>query len=118
MIGTRLQILRVYSVLMLISIVLVVQSAAQESTVIPPIHKVVSPDPLFNEIRSELLGTVEHRELPSLAVGVIYEGRILCEEAFGWADKENNVPATTSTPYGLASVGKSITATGVMTLVE
>ena len=45
-------------------------------------------------------------------------GAILWEEGFGWADRENRVPATEHTMYSLASISKPITATGVMVLKE
>ena len=52
------------------------------------------------------------------AHGVIRGDTVLWAEAFGWADREARVPATLDTAYGLASVGKSVTATAIMTLVE
>jgi CubicO group peptidase (beta-lactamase class C family) len=58
------------------------------------------------------------RDLPSVAVAVVKDGKILWEEGFGWADRERRVPATERTPYSLASVSKPITATGLMVLAE
>ena len=54
----------------------------------------------------------------SLAVAVAKNGKILWEEGFGWADRENMVPADEHTMYSLASVSKPITATGLMVLKE
>lgn len=65
-------------------------------------------------IRSQF---VEHA-LPSLAVAVAQNGEILWEEGFGWADRENRVPATPHTRYSLASISKPIAAAGLMVLVE
>lgn len=76
------QIMRISFVLTLVN-VLAFQANAQESIVIPPVHAVVVADTLFNELRTELLGKVENGDLPSLAVGVIYEDKILWEEALG-----------------------------------
>jgi CubicO group peptidase (beta-lactamase class C family) len=56
--------------------------------------------------------------IPSFSVAVARKGKILWEESFGWADRENKVPATAHTPYYLASVTKSITATAIMVLHE
>jgi CubicO group peptidase (beta-lactamase class C family) len=39
-------------------------------------------------------------------------------ESFGYADKENKIEATPNTRYGIASISKSVTATGLMKLVE
>jgi CubicO group peptidase (beta-lactamase class C family) len=65
-------------------------------------------------IRKELV----ERQLPSLAVAVARDQQILWEEAFGWADRENRIPATPHTIYSLASISKPITATGLMILKE
>jgi CubicO group peptidase (beta-lactamase class C family) len=37
--------------------------------------------------------------------------KIIYERDFGWADRERGVRATPKTPFALASVSKSITAT-------
>src|SRR5690606_3806571 len=50
-------------------------------------------------------------------IAVFRNGNIDWEEAFGWADREQRVAATPRTAYSLASISKSITATGLMTLV-
>ena len=65
-------------------------------------------------IRSELVA----QSVPSIAVAVAENGRIVWEEGFGWADREKRIPATEHTVYSLASISKPITATGLMTLVQ
>ena len=55
---------------------------------------------------------------PSLTMAVGQDGRLLWSRSWGWADKEQRVRATPKTPYILASVSKSITATALFTLVE
>jgi len=69
-------------------------------------------------LRSELVEQVRNGELPSISIGVIQNGRVLWEESIGWANEDDRIAATPCTPYGLASLGKSITATAVMVLVE
>ncbi|MEZ5333413.1 MAG: serine hydrolase domain-containing protein [Thermoanaerobaculia bacterium] len=69
-------------------------------------------------IRSDLQERVETGELPSVAVGVLRDGRIVWREGFGWADREAGTEATPETVYGLASLGKSITASAVLALVD
>lgn len=61
---------------------------------------------------------IQRGEVPSVSVAVARDGVILWEEAFGWADRDRGVRATTETAYSLASVTKPITATAVMRLVE
>jgi CubicO group peptidase (beta-lactamase class C family) len=65
-------------------------------------------------IRSQLL---EH-SIPSVSVAVAQHGKIIWEEGFGWANREQRIPATANTMYSVASISKPITATGLMTLVQ
>jgi CubicO group peptidase (beta-lactamase class C family) len=79
----------------------------------------VTPHPrALGAIRDELSRRVEAGELPSVAVGVLVEGEAAWREAFGWADREAGVRASPESLYGLASLGKSITGTAVLALVE
>ncbi len=75
-------------------------------------------DKRFVEIRKKIINMVSDEEIPSMAVSVAKEGRILWEEAFGWANREDMLKATPHTIYALGSLSKSITATGLMLLVE
>ena len=74
--------------------------------------------PKFSALHTEIVDRVYAGEFPSVSIGVIHRGRTLWRESIGLADKEANRPASPDTPYGLASLGKSITATGVMVLVD
>jgi CubicO group peptidase (beta-lactamase class C family) len=75
-------------------------------------------DERFNPIRELIRARLVEQVIPSLAVAVARDGEIVWEEGFGWADRENRVPATEHTMYSLASISKPITATGVMVLKE
>ncbi|MCP4570803.1 MAG: beta-lactamase family protein [bacterium] len=79
---------------------------------------VVLQDGRLSKLRAEIIASVNSDEVPSLAVAVAQDGRVIWSEAFGWADRENKVPATTSTIYAVGSLSKSITATGLMVLVD
>src|SRR5207245_1516081 len=72
----------------------------------------------FDGVRGAIHRLLDSASAPSLAVAVAKDGRILWEEAFGWQDREKQVPATVNTMYSLASISKPITATGLMVLVE
>src|SRR5688500_4434870 len=52
--------------------------------------------------------------VPSLAVAVAKDGRIIWEEGFGVADRERNIAAGPHTMYSLASISKPFTATAIM----
>src|SRR5688572_1524578 len=72
----------------------------------------------FDGVRSLIRQQITERPVPSVAVAVARDGRIVWEEAFGWADRENRVAATAHTLYSLASISKPITATALMILKE
>ncbi len=59
----------------------------------------------------------EHN-LPSIAVALVDGDNIVFREAYGLADIENDVPATTDTVYRMWSVSKVFTALAAMRLVE
>lgn len=64
------------------------------------------------EILREILG------IPGLSAAVIEDQRLVWAAGFGYADVDDRIEASPSTPYGLASVTKPIAATLVMQLVE
>src|SRR6185503_4950573 len=55
---------------------------------------------------------------PGASVIVIKDGKVLFKKAYGLANLEKNVAATTSTNYRLASVTKQFTAMAIMILAE
>jgi len=75
-------------------------------------------DDRFSKVRELIIDEVTSRRVPSIAVAVAEDGKIVWQEAFGWADVENRVRATPNTMYRLGSISKTITATGLMLLVE
>ncbi len=61
---------------------------------------------------------IRQDSIPSVSIGVALDGRLLCAEAFGYADVESRQPALGTTRYPVASVAKPFVATGIMLLVE
>jgi CubicO group peptidase (beta-lactamase class C family) len=72
----------------------------------------------FDAAGTRMKEAVDGGETPSIVAAVGRHGRIVWSAAFGDADKVRRVPATTTTPYSLASVSKPFTATAVMVLSE
>lgn len=56
--------------------------------------------------------------VPSIAIAAARRGRIVWEHAEGMSDVEKKRAATINTPYYLASISKTITATALMELAE
>ena len=90
----------------------------QRKGVEPSVTTYVSADRRFSILRTEVVERVERGEFSSVSIGVLKNDRVLWEESIGWADKESRLVATPHTPYCIASLGKSITATAIMTLVH
>ena len=96
----------IYSLFLLLLSVL---SAAQTSP---------KPDPRFEPARAVIRQVMADKHVPSVSVAVAKDGKIIWEEAFGWADREKLIRATPETIYSLASISKPFTATALMRLVE
>jgi Beta-lactamase len=60
----------------------------------------------FAEAASSARERATKGELPSIEIAVAQNGRIVCEEAFGWADREKRIPATPNTVYAAGSIAK------------
>jgi CubicO group peptidase (beta-lactamase class C family) len=72
----------------------------------------------FDSVRALIRQRIVDGSVPSVSVAVAQHGKIIWEEGFGWANREERIPATENTMYSLASISKTMTATGLMTLVQ
>ncbi len=72
----------------------------------------------FEAVKATIQRKLTDGGVPSLAVAVARNGKIVWEAGYGWADREKRIPSTEHTMYSLASISKPITATGLMVLVE
>jgi CubicO group peptidase (beta-lactamase class C family) len=70
----------------------------------------------FAEVASSARERATKGELPSIAIAVAQHGRIVCEEAFGWADREKQILATPNTVYAAGSVAKAVTGAATFIL--
>jgi CubicO group peptidase (beta-lactamase class C family) len=81
------------------------------------IPRASAADP-WESVRALILEKMQKDGLPSVAVAVARNGKIVWEEAWGWANIEKKIKATPQTMYSIASASKPITATGLMVLAE
>lgn len=65
-------------------------------------------------LRGAIENKMQERGIPGLSAVVVADGRTVFSEGFGFADVENQVPATPSTVYRTASIAKPITAIALM----
>ncbi|HEY7641882.1 MAG TPA: serine hydrolase domain-containing protein [Steroidobacteraceae bacterium] len=57
-------------------------------------------------------------QVPGLSIAVVVEGELVWSQGYGVADVENDVAGKATTVYRTASIGKTMTATAAMQLVE
>ena len=70
------------------------------------------------DVRAKIEAVITAGRAPSIAVAVARDGRVVWSDAFGVADKAQRTPATATTPYAVASLTKTFTATALMVLTE
>lgn len=70
----------------------------------------------FSNIEQKIIENIEPETIPSVAMAIAKDGKIIYEKSFGYSDVENKIKATNETAYQLASVTKTMTATGIMIL--
>ncbi|MDX2061001.1 MAG: serine hydrolase domain-containing protein, partial [Gemmatimonadales bacterium] len=86
------------------------QRQATPATVLPPA--------LRDSLRARFKVMMDSGNVASLSWAVTRGGKIIWEDAIGYADLERQIPATPNTRYSMASISKPIHATGIMRLVE
>ena len=70
------------------------------------------------QIEAAVATFMSSTHVPGVSVAVVENGQYEWASGFGFADLENNVPASEHTLYRLASISKPLTATGAMQLWE
>ncbi len=60
--------------------------------------------------------TVANREQPGLSIGIVYNQELIWAKGYGFADLDNQIPATPSTVYRIGSISKVFTATAILQL--
>lgn len=76
-----------------------------------------SGNAIFSEVDAYIAREMKRQHLPGLALGIVQGDRILYLKGYGQADSSGR-PVTPDTPFGLGSIGKSITAVAVLQLAE
>lgn len=76
----------------------------------------LSSDGYFSGVAAAMQRRIDSGPPPSIAIAVARHGKIVWEHAFGKSDIERQQIATVNTPYFIASISKTITATALMAL--
>lgn len=78
--------------------------------------------PGYEEVVARLERLIRHelddKGLPALSIALVDDQQIVWAAGFGWADRQQQVPASAATVYRVGSVSKLFTDVAVMQLVE
>jgi len=80
-----------------------------------------TPDPFAQSLAAfevELEAVRQELKIPGMSAAIVKDGQLLWARGLGYADVENQTPATPDTPYHLASVTKTFAAVVIMQLVQ
>jgi CubicO group peptidase (beta-lactamase class C family) len=77
-----------------------------------------SLDSLLRTMPETCTSLMQQRGWPSLSIAVVLDQKIIYSQAFGYADVDKKIPATTKTIYRIASMTKLFNATMLMQLSE
>ncbi|MFW9818260.1 MAG: serine hydrolase [Candidatus Thorarchaeota archaeon] len=72
----------------------------------------------FNQLEKIIRNYMRKYKVPGLAISIFQENQILYSKGFGARDLEEFIPMTPQTLIGIGSITKSLTAFGIMKLVE
>lgn len=72
----------------------------------------------FNLIVDSLYSVFNESGKPGCAIAVVKEGKVVYQKCFGLSDLEHQIPITSSTLFGLASVSKQFTGYGIAKLIK
>ena len=83
-----------------------------------PAHDGRAEGPLAGQIHDLARNALREHPAPGISIGVQQGGEVVFAGGFGYADLENEIPATADTVYRIGSVTKQFTAAAAMLLVE
>jgi CubicO group peptidase (beta-lactamase class C family) len=89
-------------------LVLALRATAQTAT----------PEDIGTRVERIVTDAMRGQQIPAMSVAVAREDHIVYSHAFGSADLENDVSASTETLMRTASIAKPISAAAAMTLVD
>jgi CubicO group peptidase (beta-lactamase class C family) len=78
----------------------------------------LAPAAHADEVDDVIQLKMKEQHIPGISIAVVEQGKIVREQAYGFADVANKVPVTTQTRFQAASVSKPVSAMGALHLVE
>ena len=70
------------------------------------------------QLDSKIKKVMKDYKLPSVAIGIVKDGKLVYAKGYGFGNKEDKIIASATSQYRLASISKPITAVAIMKLTE
>ena len=67
-------------------------------------------------LESWIESQIAYKNIPGVSVGIVYDQELIWAKGFGYADRENKIPAGPGTVYRIASISKLFTSVAIMKL--
>lgn len=74
--------------------------------------------PFADSVEQMVPRLMTQAQVPGVAVALVEDGAVVWSQGFGYEDREARTPMTGQSVFQVASISKSVTAWGVMSLVE
>lgn len=78
----------------------------------------VSQKDYLTELDKKIPALLEEFIVPGAAIAVIEDGEIILQKGYGFADVKKNIKVDGQTGFNIGSISKTVTAWGIMKLVE
>jgi CubicO group peptidase (beta-lactamase class C family) len=72
----------------------------------------------IDQLDKNMAAWLKEFNIPGAALAIIENGEVVLEKGYGFADLQNQVKVNSKTGFNIASISKTVTAWGVMKLVE
>ena len=73
---------------------------------------------MLEELEKYILSVMEERKLPGCSVAVVKDREVIWSKGFGYANVEEEIPATPDTVYRCCSITKPVVTVGLLQLME
>ena len=74
--------------------------------------------PGFEEFERAVVKAIQDDHIPGAAIAFVKDGPLVYARGFGWANEEDKKPIEPTSVFRLASISKSLTAVGILELVQ
>src|SRR5699024_871067 len=80
----------------------------------PPVEVEASIPSIDNSVKQFM----QRWDIPGLSLAIVKNGRLVYAKGYGYANKESFIKVDTTSLFRIASLSKTITAIGIMQLIE